>query len=69
MFSQTKALDLLKEGYKTEFATKVFEDERFFELLMDMSINCVDENIPIVDDEVRHDLALLLVESVKLGNF
>ena len=69
MFSQTKALDLLKEGYKTEFATKVFEDERFFELLMDMSVDFVDENIPIVDDEVRHDLALQLCESIKLGNF
>ena len=65
----SKALHLLKDGYKTEFATKVFEDDRFFELLMNMSIDFVDDNIPIVDDEIRHDLALLLCESVKLGNF
>ena len=36
---------------------------------MDISIDFVDENIPIVDDEVRHDLALQLCESIKLGNF
>jgi len=66
---KTKSLNLLRDGFKQEFALKVFEDDRFFDLLQDISIDFVDDNIPIVDDNVRHDLAFLLCESIKLGNY
>ena len=69
MKNQNKALHLLRDGFKTQFATHVFDSEKFFDLVMDLSVDFVDENIPIVDDELRHDMALLLCESIKLGNY
>jgi hypothetical protein len=47
----------------------VFDSEKFSELLMELSTEFVDENIPVVDEELRLEMALLLMESVKLGNF
>jgi len=69
MFQQQKALQLLRDGFKQEFALKVFESEKFSELMMELSSDFVDENIPIVDEELQLEMALLLCESVKLGNF
>lgn len=69
MKNQNKALHLLRDGFKTQFATHVFDSEKFFDLVMDLSDDFVDENIPIVDDDHRHDMALLLCESIKLGNY
>ena len=66
---KAKSLILLKDGFKQEFALKVFESDKFFALLQELSIDFVDDNIPVVDDDVRHDLALLLCESIKLGNY
>ena len=69
MKNQNKALHLLRDGFKEQFALSVFDSEKFLELVMDLSVEFVDENIPIVDDEIRHDMALLLMESIKLGNY
>ena len=69
MKNQNKALHLLRDGFKEQFAISVFDSEKFFDLVMDLSVDFVDENIPIVDDELRHDMALLLCESIKLGNY
>ena len=69
MFTQSKALHLLRDGFKQDFATKVFESEKFSELLMELSSEFVNENIPIVDEELELEMALLLMESIKLGNF
>ena len=69
MKNQNKALHLLRDGFKEQFAISVFDSEKFSELLMELSTEFVDENIPIVDDELRHDMALLLCESIKLGNY
>lgn len=69
MFPQTKALHLLRDGFKQEFALKVFESEKFSELMMELSSDFVEENIPIEDEELKLEMALLLCESVKLGNF
>jgi len=66
---RAKSLLLLRDGFKQDFAMKVFESEKFFELLQELSIDFVDDNIPVVDDDVRHDLAFLLCESIKLGNY
>ena len=69
MKNQNKALHLLRDGFKTQFATHVFDSEKFFELVMELSSEFVDENIPIVDEELRLDMALLLAETIKLGNY
>lgn len=69
MKNQNKALHLLRDGFKTQFATHVFDSEKFSELLMELSAEFVEENIPVVDEELQLEMALLLMESVKLGNF
>ena len=69
MKNQNKALCLLRDGFKTQFATHVFDSEKFFELVMELSSEFVDENIPVVDEELRLEMALLLAESIKLGNY
>lgn len=69
MKNQNKALHLLRDGFKEQFAISVFDSEKFSDLLMELSTDFVDENIPIVDDELKLEMALLLMESVKLGNF
>ena len=69
MFEKTKALSLLSEGFKKDFAMNVFESDRFDELLMDLSEEFVNKNIPLVDEEDSLELALLLKESIMLGNY
>ena len=69
MFEKTKALDLLCQGYKQEFAEYVFESEEFVDMCQTLSARFVDANIPIVNEDDRLDLAFLLMESIKLGNY
>ena len=69
MFQQTKALHLLRDGFKQEFAIKVFESEGFTDLLMELSSDFVEDNIPIVDEDLKLEMAMLLMESIQLGNY
>ena len=70
MNNKTKPLQLLRDGYKQQFATFVFESEQFADLLMDSASVFVDTELDVIQDEdVRFDLACLLMESVKLGNY
>ena len=65
-----KPLRLLTDGYKTQFATFVFESEGFTELLMDKAHQFVDNELDVIqDDDVRLELAMMLMESIKLGNY
>ena len=63
--SVTKSLQLLRDGFKSEFATFAYADERMTELLMELSTEFVDTNIPVVeDDEFRIELAMMMMESL-----
>ena len=62
----TKSLKLLRDGFKHEFATCAFADERFVELLAQLASEFVEANIPVVDDENQMELAMMLLESVDL---
>ena len=64
-----RALDLLCAGFKQEFAEYVFESEEFVDAVQTLSARFVDANIPIVNEDDRLDLAFLLMESIKLGNY
>ena len=64
-----KPLHLLRDGFKQDFAMYIFESEEFTSLLMDKSLDFIEENIPIIDEEIRHELAFLMMESIKLGNY
>jgi len=62
----TKSLKLLSNGFKNEFATFVFADERTIELFAQLASEFVDANIPVVDEDNRIELAMLLLESLDI---
>ena len=62
----TKSLRLLCNGFKSEFATSVFSDERTTELFAQLASEFVDANIPVVDDENQMELAMMLLESLDI---
>ncbi len=62
----TKSLRLLCNGFKSEFATSVFADERMTELLHELASEFVDANIPVVDEDNQVELAFMLLESLDI---
>ena len=64
-----KPLQLLRDGFKQDFALYVFESDEYAELLMDKATEFVGENIPIIDEDMKTELSYLMMESIKLGNY
>ena len=62
----TKSLRLLCNGFKSEFATFVFADERTIDLFSQLASEFVDANIPVVDEDNQVELAMLLIESLDI---
>jgi hypothetical protein len=62
----TKSLRLLRDGFKQDFATFAYADERMTELLQELASEFVDANIPVVDDHNQMELALMLLESLEI---
>lgn len=62
----TRSLRLLRDGFKSDFATFAYADERMTVLLQQLASEFVDANIPIVDEDIEVDLALMLFESVDI---
>ena len=65
----TESLRLLSEGFKTEFASYVFQDEKFVEVIHELASKFVEENIPVVDENHAYDLAFLLLETIKVSSY
>ena len=59
-----EAIRRLADGYKEEFAEVVAADERFHELLMELSSEFVAENLPIVSEDDATDMAYELMMRV-----
>jgi ribosomal protein S27AE len=64
--SITKSLQLLRDGFKRDFANYVYEDERITTLLMELSMEFVDANVPITDDELQIELAQMFIEIISI---
>ena len=62
----TRSLRLLRDGFKTEFATFAYADQRMTELLQELASEFVDSNIPVVDEDNQVELALMLMETLDL---
>jgi hypothetical protein len=62
----TKSLKLLRDGFKSEFATFAYENERMTLLLHELAQEFVDANIPVVDEDNQIELALMLIESLEI---
>ena len=63
----TKALLLLRDGFKDEFWRYVANSERFDQLMADLATEFVEQNIPIVDEDLQIDMAMLLRETDYTG--
>ena len=62
----TKSLKLLRDGFKNQFSGHVYHDERMTELLGQLASEFVDANIPVVDEDNRMELAMMLLESLDI---
>jgi len=62
----TKSLKLLRDGFKNELATSIFADERTIELFAELISKFVDTNIPVVDEDNRMELAMMLLETLDI---
>jgi len=62
----TKSLKLLCDGFKSEFATFAFADERMTDLLQQLSAEFVESNVPVVDEDNQLELALMLMETLDI---
>ena len=62
----TKSLKLLCNGFKSEFATFAFADERMTDLLQQLSSEFVESNVPVVDEDNQLELALMLMETLDI---
>ena len=62
----TKSLKLLRDGFKHDFATFAFADERMAELLHELVSEFVDANIPVVDEDNKIELGMMLMESLDI---
>ena len=60
----TKSLKLLRDGFKSEFASFAYADSRMTELLQELASEFVDTNIPVVGKDNQVELALMLLESL-----
>ena len=67
--NQVKALQLLTQGFKNDLAQSIYEDEKFTELMMELSIKFVEDNVPIVEEDIQYELALMLMETLKLSSY
>lgn len=67
--NQHKALQLLTQGFKNDLAQSIYEDEKFTELLMELSFRFVQDNVPIVEEDIQYELALMLMETLKLSTY
>ena len=60
----TKSLQLLRDGFKCDFATFVYANERMTLLLHELAQEFVDANIPVVDEDNQIELSMMLIESL-----
>ena len=62
----TKSLKLLCNGFKNEFASFVYSDERMTDLLHELVSEFVDANIPVVDEDNQVELSMMLMETIDI---
>ena len=65
----TRSLKLLRDGNMVDFVEKIYNDERFTQLLMDLSSEYVEENVPILDEDLKYDLALMMIETISVRSY
>lgn len=67
--NQRKALTLLKDGLKIDFAHYVFEHREFDVLVRELAKDFADSNVPLLDNEAKLEMANMLAKNLFTGNF
>ena len=62
----TRSLRLLRDGFKSDFATFAYSDERMTTLLAELATEFVDANIPVVDEDNQVELSMMLIETLDI---
>ena len=62
----TKSLKLLRDGFKHDLATCVYADPRMTDLLVELCTEFVEANIPVIDEENRTELTLMMMETLDI---
>jgi hypothetical protein len=62
----TKSLRLLRDGFKSDFATFAYADERMTVLLQELASEFVETNIPVVDEDNQTELKFMLMETLDI---
>ena len=62
----TRSLRLLRDGFKSDFATFAYADERMTTLLAELATEFIDSNIPVVDEDNQVELSMMLLESLDI---
>jgi hypothetical protein len=65
--SVTKSLKLLRDGFKDDMASFIYQDDRITEIMMELIHDYVAENIPLIDEDNRMDLSMMLMETIRIS--
>lgn len=60
---------LLREGFKGELEEFIRSDPRFTELMMDLTSEFAEQNIPLEEEDHQTDMALIFMESQALRSY
>ena len=66
---QQQAIKLLAQGFKTNLVEYIQSDEKFIELVMELTDKFIEDNIPVRGEENRTDLAFLMYETIRLDTY
>ena len=66
---KTRALQLLANGFAKQFVEYCEGDQRLCEVMHELVTDFIDENIPVVDDDNKLNLAFLLLDRVYLKDW
>ena len=68
MNNYDRSIALLGKGFIKEFIAEVNADEDLMEKVMDIAAKFVDENIPVVEDDAKIDVASELLSLMVITN-
>ena len=60
------ALKLLSDGFKDQLAEAILSNENFIELAHQITADFIDENIPLVEDDHKLELGLIMLDSLTI---
>ena len=67
---KTKTLQLLRDGYKQQFAEFVFESEQFCDMMMELSYDFVNKELDVIQDEdIRLELAMMMMDTLNVSAY